>query len=224
MIKPKKVVVLAPHPDDEVLGVGGTIAKLAEDGTLVTVITVAAHMPPLYPQEVHTQTIAEAKKAHALMEVNESVFFEKPAVMLEDIKTPEFNELISNEIKRVMPDMVLMPYPDRHIDHRRIFDATMVATRPVGVGKGIRVVAAYETISETHWNAPHIEPNFVPNWCVGITPHIETKLDAMACYESQVHSFPAPRSLDAIKALSLFRGSQAGMGYAEGFHLIRMTT
>jgi N-acetylglucosamine malate deacetylase 1 len=223
MFNPQKIVVIAPHPDDEVLGVGGTISKYAEAGVQVTVVTVAAHMPPLYSQEMHEQTVCEAKKAHAIMGVHESVFLDQPAVLLEAIPTPEFNGLIMSELKRIEPDVVLLPYPDRHVDHRRIFDAAMVATRPVGIGKNLRMVAAYETLSETHWNAPHIEPNFVPNWCVDITEYVDTKLEAMACYESQLHAFPEPRSLEAIKALALFRGSQAGMGYGEGLHIIRMT-
>ena len=99
----------------------------------------------------------------------------------------------------------------------------MVVSRPVGVGRDIGLVAAYETISETHWNAPHIEPNFVPNWVVDISDAIDTKIAAMSCYESQVHPFPEPRSIEALRALALFRGSQAVFGYGEGFHIIRMT-
>jgi N-acetylglucosamine malate deacetylase 1 len=104
-----------------------------------------------------------------------------------------------------------------------IFDAVMVAVRPVGAGKHIQLVAAYETLSETHWNAPHLEPNFTPNWVVDITDTVDTKLAAMQCYASQVHPFPQPRSIEALKALALYRGSQAGFGYGEGFHIIRMT-
>jgi len=98
----------------------------------------------------------------------------------------------------------------------------MVAARPIGAARDIKMVAAYETLSETHWNAPHLEPNFVPNWCVDITDCIEVKLEAMRCYESQLHQYPRPRSLEALKALALFRGSQAGFGYAESFHVIRL--
>ena len=78
-------------------------------------------------------------------------------------------------------------------------------------------------MSETHWNAPHLEPNFTPNWVVDITDQIEVKLNAFSLYESQVHSFPAPRSIEALRALALFRGSQSGYGYGEAFHIIRMT-
>ena len=218
-----RLLVVAPHPDDEVLGVGGTMARFARAGGEVTVLTVAAHMPPLYSEADHQRTLREARQAHDLIGVHESAFLNNPAVFLGNIPVSEFNKSIGDVIDRVVPDVLLLPYYDRHIDHRLIFDAVMVASRPVKTGKEIKVVAAYETLSETHWNAPHLEPNFTPNWCVDITDTIDTKLQAMACYESQVHPFPAPRSIEALRALALFRGSQFGFGYGEGFHIIRMT-
>jgi len=100
--------------------------------------------------------------------------------------------------------------------------SVMVAARPVNRGRNMKLVAAYETISETHWNAPHIEPGFVPNFCIDITNQIDAKLEAMRCFQSQLHEFPGARSIESLSALALFRGSQAGYGYAEAFHVIRM--
>lgn len=219
----KRLLVIAPHPDDEILGVGGTMARFAKAGGEVTVLTVAAHMPPLYTVEAYQRTITEARKAHALVGVTESVFLNNPAVLMESIPTPEFNEQIDDVVKRVEPAIVLIPFCDRHIDHRRIFDASMVATRPVGAGRNIKLLAAYETLSETHWNAPYVESMFMPNWCVDVTDLIDLKAAAMRCYESQLQPFPMPRSIEALRALALFRGSQAGMGYAEAFCVLRMT-
>jgi N-acetylglucosamine malate deacetylase 1 len=218
----KKILVVAPHPDDETLGTGGTIRRFVDGGHNVTVLTVGAHMPPLYTDETHQTTTRESKAAQQILGVNRSVFLNKPAIYLSDIPVPEMNALILDHIAEVEPDILLVPYYDRHIDHRKIFEASMVAARPVGPGRKISLVAAYETISETHWNAPHIEPNFTPNLCIDITDQIDTKIDAMACFESQLHSFPGPRSVEALRALALFRGSQAGYGYAEGFQVIRM--
>ncbi len=219
----KKLLVIAPHPDDEVLGCGGTIARFSKAGGEVHVLTVAAHMPPIFPESVHLQTLAEARRAHALLGVTRSHFMDKPAVLLDQTPVHELNAAVKAIVDEASPDVLLLPYCDRHIDHRQIFDAALVAARPVGTGRAIRMVAAYETLSETHWNAPHVEPNFTPNWCVDIGDTLELKLQAMQCYESQVHPFPAPRSLDALRALALFRGSQAGMGYAEGFHVLRLS-
>jgi N-acetylglucosamine malate deacetylase 1 len=222
--QPPRMLVIAPHPDDEILGVGGTMARFTQAGGELTVLTVAAHMPPLYPKAVHEQTVAEAYRAHKRVGARRSVFLDYPAALMGDVRVPDFNRRIQEVVEQVMPHVLLIPYPDRHIDHRLIFDAAMVVSRPVGSGRDIEMVAAYETISETHWNAPHIEPNFTPNWVVDITETIDAKLEAMAFYESQVHTFPQPRSVEALKALALFRGSQAGFGYGEGFHVVRMTT
>jgi LmbE family N-acetylglucosaminyl deacetylase len=218
----KKLLVIAPHPDDETLGVGGTIKRFSEMGWNVSVVTVAAHMPPLYSKEVFETTIRESKAAHQVLGVTESVYLDKPAVLLGDIPLHEFNALISEQVDRVSPDVLLVPFYDRHVDHRMIFDACMVAARPVNRGRNIKLVAAYETISETHWNAPHIEPGFVPNFCIDITNQIDAKLEAMRCFQSQLHEFPGARSIESLSALALFRGSQAGYGYAEAFHVIRM--
>jgi len=218
----KTVLVVAPHPDDECLGVGGTIAKMAAQGSEVHVLIVSGHLPPLYKREAYETTVLEAKNAFEIMGVTGSEFLEIPATMIGNEPLHEFNGKIYQVVNELKPDVVFCPYPDRHIDHRMVFDSVMVATRPVGVGKGIEIVAAYETLSETHWNAPHIEPNFTPNWVVDISDSIEKKLAALKCYESQVSEFPGPRSLEAVEALAKFRGTQAGFAFGEGMHIIRM--
>ncbi len=217
------LLVVAPHPDDETLAAGGTIALCAAAGVPVTILTVAAHMPPLYSEAVHQQTVAEARKAHGILGVTDSQFLDMPAVYVSDMPVAELNGAVAKVVAETKPAVVLCAYPDRHVDHRAIFDAVMVATRPVGAGAGIKLLAAFETLSETHWNAPHIEPNFTPNWVVDITTTIEQKLAALACYESQIPPFPGPRSIEALRALAMFRGTQAGFAYGEGFHVIRMT-
>jgi LmbE family N-acetylglucosaminyl deacetylase len=218
----ERVLVIAPHPDDEILGVGGTIAKYAAGGAEVTVLTVAGHRPPLYKEEHYQETVAEARRAHAIVGVKTSLFLDLPATMLGSEPVHVFNGKIVAAVREVEPTLVLVPYPDRHVDHRIVFESAMVATRPVGPGIGIRIVAAYETLSETHWNAPHIEPNFTPNWVVDITGTIDRKLEALACYASQISPFPGPRSVEALKALAMFRGTQAGFAYGEALHLVRM--
>jgi LmbE family N-acetylglucosaminyl deacetylase len=133
------------------------------------------------------------------------------------------NARLLDVVAEVEPEIVLCPFPDRHVDHGTIFESAMVATRPVGVGARIELVAAYETLSETHWNAPHIEPNFVPNLVVDISAHERRKAQALACYASQIPPFPGPRSVEAALALARFRGTQAGFAAGEAFHVIRMT-
>jgi LmbE family N-acetylglucosaminyl deacetylase len=218
----EKILVVAPHPDDETLGMGGTIAKMSESGHDVTVVTVSAHMPPLYPEEVHQTTMRESRAAHQCLGVKESKYLGHAAVSLKGLDDSVLNGELLEEVRELNPTQVYIPFFDRHSDHRAVFEAAMVATRPVGAGTGIRLFAAYETLSSTHWNAPNIEPAFNPNFFVDVTGQIDTKLAAMAKYQSQLHDFPAPRSLEALRALALFRGSQSGSGYAESFQVIRM--
>jgi len=220
----KRLLVIAPHPDDEILGVGGMMAKYQKEGFNVTVLTVAGHRPPLYPEEVYQQTVKEAKAAHRIIGVRESIFLDFPATMVSTVKTHELNGKISSVVEQIKPHIVMVPFPDRHIDHRVIFDSAMVATRPVKVGTQIEILAAYETLSETHWNAPHIEPNFTPNWVSDITEQIDLKLQGIRCFASQIPLFPGARSVEAVKALAMFRGTQAGFAYGEAFHILRMRT
>ena len=88
--------------------------------------------------------------------------------------------------------------------------------------RNIEIVATYETLSETHWNAPNIEPNFVPNWIINISDYIDIKLTALSYYKSQISDFPGARSIEAVEALAKFRGTQAGFSYGEGFSIVRM--
>jgi N-acetylglucosamine malate deacetylase 1 len=218
----KRVLIVAPHPDDETLGAGGTAARWTAAGHEVTILTVSGHLPPLYPEGVYERTEREARAAYQILGIRKHAFLKIPATFVGNEPVHVLNGRIAAAVRDSAPHIVLAAYPDRHIDHRVIFDAVMVACRPVGAGRDIELLAAYETLSETHWNAPHIEPNFVPNFTVDITDHVQTKLRALACYASQVAAFPAPRSVEAVESLAKFRGTQAGFAYGESFHVIRM--
>jgi LmbE family N-acetylglucosaminyl deacetylase len=218
----KRVLVISPHPDDETLGAGGTIAKWSSQGNQISVLVVSGHLPPLYSQEEYDTTVEEARRAFEVLGVHDSSFLKIPATMVRDQPVHVLNGAIAKVVREFAPEVVLCPFPDRHIDHRVIFDGTMVATRPVGAGRGIEIVAAYETLSETHWNAAHIEPNFVPHWVIDITDHIDRKRRALECYRSQIPAFPGARSMEAADALARFRGTQAGFAFGEGFQIIRM--
>src|SRR5262249_14817637 len=152
--------------------------------------------------------------------VKRSRFLEIPATTVAQQPVHVVNGKVMEMFREVEPHVVLLPFMDRHVDHRAVFESVMVATRPVGPGRAIEIVAAYETLSETHWNAPHIEPAFVPNWVVDITEYMDLKLEALGCYASQIPPSPGARSVDAVNALARLRGTQAGFGFGEGFHVI----
>jgi N-acetylglucosamine malate deacetylase 1 len=219
-----RMLIVAPHPDDSILGSGGTMARFVAAGGEVTVLTVAAHMPPLFGEHIHRQTIEESRQAHALIGVRESLFLDRPALSLSQVPHERLNEDILNVLDRVCPNIVVVPYFDRCVDHRTIFESCMVACRPLGHNRTLSVVAAYEVPCSTHWNAPHLEPNFIPNWTVDISNHIDTKIAMLQCCESQMRPPPHPRSLEVVRALARFRGSQVNVSYGEAFHVIRMSS
>jgi LmbE family N-acetylglucosaminyl deacetylase len=218
----KRLLVVAPHPDDETLGAGGTIAKFAARGNDVAVLVVSGHLPPLYTRDHYATTVTESKSAFAKLGVSRSWFLEIPATMIGNEPISVVNRKIADVVAEVEPHIVLCSFPDRHIDHRLVFESVMVAARPVGTGQHIELLAAYETLSETHWNAPPIEPSFMPNWLVDITEELPRKIEAAKCYASQIPAFPGARSIEAIDALARFRGTQAGFAAGEAFQIIRM--
>ena len=215
-----KMVVVAPHPDDEILGAGGTIRRAIKSGIDVSVLFVSGHLPPLYPPESFENTRREAEKAMNILGVSTFRFLEVPATLVSDVPVAELNKDISSFISGKSPDAVIIPFPDRHIDHRIIFDASLVACRP-NTQTAPKLVMAYETLSETHWNAPGVEPAFVPEVFIDITSEFADKRKALSCYKSQIKGVGA-RSLDAVEALAKFRGSQNGFLFAEAFKLIRL--
>ncbi|WP_101653148.1 PIG-L deacetylase family protein [Brevibacterium ihuae] len=221
---PDTVLVIAPHPDDEVLGCGGTIAAWSAAGATVVVLTVCSDLPPLYREGLAAEIEAEAREAHRVLGVAHSEFLDLPSVEVARLPVAELNGGVERCARELRPDVVLAPFPDRHVDHRAVFDAAMVAARPVGPGTDIGLVALYETVSETFWNAPGAEPTFAPTWFVDIGDTLRAKLDAFACFRSQLQEHPGPRTLEALEALAVFRGSQQSMRAAEAFQVVRMST
>lgn len=216
---PKRMVVIAPHPDDETLGAGATIARFAQQGSEVSVLIVSGHLPPLYPQSSFDTTRREAEVALEILGVSHYEFLQIPATKVNELPVAELNGRISAFVRGKNPDVVLLPFPDRHIDHRIVFDAAVVSCRPVHASAP-RLVLAYETLSETHWNVPGIEPAFGPEFFVDTTDYMDVKRRALDCYASQIADSPS-RSVEACMALAKFRGSQNGCSYAEAYKVIR---
>jgi LmbE family N-acetylglucosaminyl deacetylase len=216
---PKRMAVIAPHPDDETLGAGATIARFADAGVEVSVLIVSGHLPPLYPEGIFETTQLETNAALQVLGATHWDFLKIPATKVHEVPVAELNGKILGFLRKTDPEVVLMPFPDRHIDHRIIFDSSIVACRPIHP-RFPRLVLAYETLSETHWNAPGIEPAFGPEFYVDVTTYMDRKKAALECYASQIRDVPS-RSIEACMALGKFRGSQNGCGYAEAFKVIR---
>lgn len=216
-----KVLVFAPHPDDEIIGVGGTIAKRAKEGDEVYVCVVTKGGLPLFNPDFIEQGRRECREADAKLGVKETIFLDFPAVMLETVPRYEFNGKIAEVVQRINPDEVYIPHRgDMQIDHQMVVDAAMVAVRPRGNCYPKRVYA-YETLSETGWNIPNTVNDFIPTVYEDITDTFDKKLAAMNVFQSQLAPFPAARSIGAIEALARFRGATVSVEAAEAFSLIR---
>lgn len=215
------VLVFAPHSDDEVLGVGGTIAKRVISGDSVFVCVVTCGKPPIYSEERTKEVQRECRVADSLLGVKETIFLNFPAVMLETVPRYELNRKIDEVVRKIQPDEVFIPHRgDMQIDHKMIVDACMVALRPKNKHI-VKRVYAYETLSETGWDIPNVMNEFVPNVYEDISDTLTKKLSAMECFKLQLNEFPAARSLGAIEALAKYRGSTVNCIAAEAFSLIR---
>ncbi len=222
-----KILVFAPHPDDEVLGCGGIMAKYAAKGESVYVCVATCGHPPIYNDDEMKQykwphtLYPEITKAHKLLGVKETFYLDCPAADMESVKRYSLNGKIIDLIQTVKPEVVFMPhFGDMQKDHTILAEAIMVAIRPKYNHK-VEAVYAYETLSETEWNIPHATNSFIPNVFVSIDGYLEKKLKAMSCFESQLCKFPDPRSLTAVDALAKLRGSTMETLAAEAFMLIR---
>ena len=216
-----KVLVIAPHPDDEVLGCGGTIARYTKNGDDVYLCVVTKAYTPDWPEDEIKERRDEVLRVNRILGIKKTYFLDLPTAKLDTIPQKELNEVIAQVTNEVQPEIIYIPHGgDVNNDHRLVFDAAMVAIRP-RPGPVIKRVLSYETLSETEWAAPSKESAFMPNVYVDISGALETKLKAMAEYKSELKEFPHPRSLEAISALAKVRGATVGVEAAEAFRLIR---
>jgi len=220
-----KILVIAPHGDDEVLGCGATISKLVKEGNEVYVLictNASVGAPELFSVDIIKQIRAEALAAHRMLDVKETFFLDFPAPMLDQYPRYKMSNEISAVIKRTSVDTVYIPHRgDCHKDHAIIHDCAMVACRPMA-NCIVKHVYAYETLSETEWGEPVAADFFVPvKYNTFTAEEFAAKLEAMNCFKSQLYPFPASRSLEAIEALAKYRGCTVSAERAEAFEVLR---
>lgn len=220
-----KVLVIAPHADDEVLGCGATISKLAKDGNDVYVLictNASVGAPELFGEDIVKQIRTEALEAHRVLGVNETFFLEFPAPVLDQYPRYKMSNEIAVIIKKIGADTVYIPHRgDCHKDHTIIHECAMVVCRPLACCT-VKRVYAYETLSETEWGEPIAADFFVPvKYNTFTIDDFKKKLDAMSCFKSQLYPFPASRSLEAIEALAKYRGCTVSVERAEAFEVLR---
>jgi LmbE family N-acetylglucosaminyl deacetylase len=220
-------LVIAAHPDDEVLGCGGTIARLAAEGETVCIAILGEGITSRQPQRLKAnalsvKTLSERSHQVAKMLGATDVFnYSLPDNRFDTVPLLDVTKIIEELVSRVKPDVVFTQHGgDLNIDHVVTFRATLTATRPMAGGK-VRAVYAYEVASSTEWALGQFEPRFHPNVFFDISETLEKKISAMQSYESEVRCFPHPRSAEALRASAQRWGSVVGVAAAEAFQCVR---
>lgn len=226
MSKPRHLF-LAAHPDDEVLGCAGTIAARAAAGHEVFIailgggVTSRAESPAEGVETAIANLQSQSRSVAKLLGATDHFMFDLPDNRVDTVPLLEVTQLIEGLIDELQPEVVYTQHGgDLNVDHQRIFQATLTATRPMA-GCPVRQVLAYEVPSSTEWAFQRFEPVFRASVFEDIEATLETKVEAMALYEAEARAFPHPRSPDALRAIAHRWGSVVGLNAAEAFELVR---
>ena len=222
----KRVLIIAAHPDDEVLGMGGTIAKLVKEGNVVDVLIVTDGSSSQYRDSDHLAEIIEAKKKETrncadVLGIRDIYYGELPDMRLDITPHIRINRVIEDVIDKVQPDSVFTHFwGDVNCDHQNVYKSTLVAVRPV-LGQVVRELYCYRVPSSTEWTPNKADTMFMSNYFVDIQEFTEQKYNAFACYSTELRDYPHPRSVQYLRENDKVVGLRVGMFAAEEFVLIR---
>jgi LmbE family N-acetylglucosaminyl deacetylase len=221
------ILVVAAHPDDEILGCGGTMTRLAREGHEVRIAILAEGMSSRYAhrEDADRQQLqhlhARAQQAAEKVGARELVLCKLPDNRLDTVPLLEVVKLVEELVARFRPEVIYTHHPgDLNVDHGVVHRAVLTATRPVA-GQCVSEIYAFEVPSSTEWAFQRLEPLFRPSVFVDITETLETKIEAFACYDTETRKFPHPRSPEALRAIATRWGSVVGLSAVEAFELIR---
>ena len=219
-----KILIIAPHPDDEVLGCGGTIKKWTKEGNECYLCIVTKAYAPDWTEEYIENKKKEVDNSAKILGIKKVFFLNLPTVKLDTIGQKDINDAITRCIEEVGPEVLCIPHRgDLNKDHKIVFESGLVVSR-TKPNSFIKKVLSYETLSETEWGNQKIqnmEDVFLPNVYIDISDTVDSKLEAMKCYASELKEFPHPRSLKGIIVLSEKRGMESGLKNAEAFMSIK---
>jgi N-acetylglucosamine malate deacetylase 1 len=224
----KRVLVVAAHPDDEVLGCGGTIAKHVESLDEVYVLIMAEGLTSRYQKrevdlrkEDLLKLHAASEKAADILGVKEVMFLNFLDNRMDQIDLLDIVKEVEKIIEKCKPDIVYTHHVgDVNIDHVMTHKAVITACRPLP-GQNIKTLLFFETLSSTEWQPVNSATYFSPNWFIDISDVFDKKMKALACYESEMREWPHSRSFEGVKALAQYRGCTVGVNMSEGFMLGR---
>lgn len=222
----KNILVIAAHPDDELLGIGGTICRLTNEGAVSHAVILAEGLTSRGEKRADTDRFKleelqkDARRAAEIVGYAGIDFCGFPDNRMDGMDLLDIVKTVSLYIEKYCPDTVFTHHHgDLNIDHRKTCEAVLTACRPVGKC-GVKRLYAFETPSSTEWDFRY-HAAFCPNVFFDVTDTLEAKIKGMACYRTENVAYPHPRSPEALRALGCYRGSAAGLGMAEAFVLLR---
>ncbi|WAS04156.1 PIG-L family deacetylase [Gloeomargaritales cyanobacterium VI4D9] len=233
-----KVLVVATHPDDEVLGCGGTLALHAARGDNCHILIMAEGLTSRSHQrdvEAHKEQLAQlrltAQQACAVIGVKDVRFAGFPDNRMDSVDLLDVVKVVESVIEEIQPEIIYTHhYGDLNIDHQITHQAVMTATRPLP-NSCIKKLLFFEVPSATGWNTPTATNAFIPQYYVDLSQKVsdnvdalERKLRALTVYESEMRPYPHNRSLEAVRYLAQWRGSLVGLPCAEAFQVGRILT
>jgi LmbE family N-acetylglucosaminyl deacetylase len=218
------ILVIAAHPDDEVLGCGGSLANFSRDGHAVHVAFlsegVSSRTGKVVTKELKKRQEA-AKEAASLLGVNSVIFGNFPDNQMDIVSLLKVTQEVEKLITKFQPDTVLTHFGgDLNVDHRVTFEAVITACRPQA-GHPVKTILCFEVPSSTEWQSNLSQNTFSPNWFIDISKTLSIKLKALDSYNLEMREWPHPRSIKAIEHLAHWRGATIGKEAAEAFMLVR---
>lgn len=220
------VLVIAAHPDDEVLGVGGTMARLAREGKNVYVLIVTDGSSSQYGSDPNLASILkvkeeETRKCAEILGLKKVYYGGLPDMKLDTVAHIDINKVIEKVIDEIQPDTVFTHFwGDVNADHQNVYKSTLVAVRPL-MGQVVKRLLCYRVPSSTEWTPCKPDTMFVPNVFVDIHSVAQLKYDAFSMYATELRDYPHPRSKRHLRELDIANGLQVGLRCAETFMLLR---
>lgn len=224
----KRILIIAAHPDDDILGCGGFIAKYIDLIESIKVVFIAEGSSCRFKiSEIGEKVVLDeidtrnemGRNALKILGVTEYSFHDLKCGRLDELPIIDINQIIESEINEFKPDTVFThSESDLNNDHRIVFRSSLMATRPLP-NFSVKNIYSYEVLSSSEWN---LTDPFKPNYYIQLDEiHIEKKINALEKYYSEVKDYPFPRSITGIRTLAQLRGMQIGVKFAEAFKLIR---
>lgn len=222
-MKNKKILVVAAHPDDELLGCGGSLAKLSKDKCNIFTLffTDGVSSREKNKKNEDNQRKKNALKSLKIIGVKQSKFLSYPDNALDKVPLIKITKEIEKVIMKFKPHTIFThSNVDLNIDHEIISRAVVTATRPKP-NFCVKNIFLFETLSSTEWNFNLKKKSFNPNYFIDITKSIKTKIKAAKAYKQEISPWPHPRSINGIKNLAKYRGQSVGVKFAEAFFVLR---